>query len=125
MIIKYNKIIVVLGCFLLTCLSAEAETKQTVTINGVTSELAVTTITFDGDNVTLTFSDNTTQTEDMADVSIALEYSTSDGITEVLQTELAEGDQRVYNLKGQLVGNSLEGLRKGIYITNGKKVVVK
>ncbi len=125
MIIKYNKIIVTLGCFVLSCLSAEADTKQTVTISGVESTQTVTQITFDGDNVTLTFSDNTTQTEDMADVSIALEYSTSTGISEVLQTELADGDNRVYNLKGQLVGNSLEGLRKGIYITNGKKVVVK
>lgn len=31
----------------------------------------------------------------------------------------------VYNLKGQFVGNSLNGLQKGIYIQNGKKIVVR
>ena len=29
----------------------------------------------------------------------------------------------VYNLQGVKVGNSLEGLPKGVYIQNGKKVV--
>ena len=32
---------------------------------------------------------------------------------------------KVYNLSGQHVGNSLNGLSKGMYIVNGKKVVVK
>lgn len=32
---------------------------------------------------------------------------------------------RVYNLKGQYVGDSLEGLPKGIYIAGGKKYIVK
>ncbi|WP_025002041.1 M6 family metalloprotease domain-containing protein [Prevotella dentasini] len=34
-------------------------------------------------------------------------------------------DEKVYNLNGQYVGTSLDGLQKGIYIQNGKKVVVK
>lgn len=29
----------------------------------------------------------------------------------------------VYNLNGQYVGNSLEGLKKGVYVVNGKKVL--
>ncbi len=33
--------------------------------------------------------------------------------------------QGVYNLSGQKVGNSVQGLSKGIYIVNGKKVIVK
>lgn len=32
---------------------------------------------------------------------------------------------RVYNLNGQYVGNTLDGLAKGLYIMNGKKYVVK
>lgn len=32
---------------------------------------------------------------------------------------------KVYNMAGQYVGNSLEGLSKGMYIVNGKKIVVK
>lgn len=34
-------------------------------------------------------------------------------------------DAPVYNLQGQRVGNTLLGLRPGIYVQNGKKVVVK
>ena len=34
-------------------------------------------------------------------------------------------DAPVYNLQGQRVGNSLNGLRSGVYIQNGKKIVVK
>ncbi len=32
---------------------------------------------------------------------------------------------KVYNMAGQYVGNSLEGLSKGMYIVNGKKYVIK
>lgn len=34
-------------------------------------------------------------------------------------------DTRVFNLQGQLVGNSLNGLQPGLYIQGGKKVAVK
>lgn len=33
--------------------------------------------------------------------------------------------KRIYSLNGQYVGDSLEGLAKGVYIVNGKKVMVK
>lgn len=36
-----------------------------------------------------------------------------------------ENNAPVYNLQGQCVGNSLRALKSGIYIQNGKKVVVK
>lgn len=36
-----------------------------------------------------------------------------------------ESNAPVYNLQGQYVGNSLRALKSGIYIQNGKKVVVK
>jgi hypothetical protein len=32
-------------------------------------------------------------------------------------------DNRIYNLEGQMVGNDLEQLPKGLYIVNGKKVI--
>ena len=32
---------------------------------------------------------------------------------------------KVYNLNGQYVGTSLEGLAKGVYVMNGQKFVVK
>jgi hypothetical protein len=34
-------------------------------------------------------------------------------------------NSRIYNIAGQYVSNSLEGLSKGMYIVNGKKIVVK
>ena len=34
-------------------------------------------------------------------------------------------DSKMYNVSGQYVGNSLEGLSKGMYIVNGKKFIVK
>lgn len=36
-----------------------------------------------------------------------------------------ESNAPVYNLQGQCVGNSLRALKSGIYIQNGKKIVVK
>lgn len=36
---------------------------------------------------------------------------------------LTPSDNRIYNLEGQMVGNNLEQLPKGIYIVNGKKVL--
>ena len=33
-------------------------------------------------------------------------------------------DNRIYNLQGQFVGTSFEGLH-GVYVQNGKKVLVK
>lgn len=42
---------------------------------------------------------------------------------EIFDTE--ENNAPVYNLQGQCVGNSLSTLKSGIYVQNGKKVVVK
>lgn len=42
---------------------------------------------------------------------------------EIFNTE--ESNTPVYNLQGQCVGNSLSTLKSGIYVQNGKKVVVK
>lgn len=39
--------------------------------------------------------------------------------------DIFKGNNSVYNLQGVKVGNSLEGLSKGIYIQGGKKYVVK
>lgn len=49
---------------------------------------------------------------------------TATGI-EDLVIDGVKANGRVYNLNGQYVGNSLNGLQPGIYIQNGKKVVVK
>lgn len=54
------------------------------------------------------------------------EMSNTTGISTVIdgqEVDVTYG--RVYNLNGQYVGTSLNGLQKGIYVVNGKKVVVK
>lgn len=51
-----------------------------------------------------------------------------DGTTTGLEDLVIDGvkaNGRVYNLNGQYVGNSLNGLQPGLYIQNGKKIVIK
>ncbi len=46
------------------------------------------------------------------------------GITDLVD-ETANASGKVYNLQGVVVGNTTEGLPKGVYIKNGRKVIVK
>ena len=46
------------------------------------------------------------------------------GITDIAD-EAASASGKVYNLQGVVVGNTTEGLPKGVYIKNGRKVIVK
>lgn len=101
-----------------------ANNKQTVKIDGNVSDKTVTEITFDGDNVTLNYADNSSETKDMSLVSLSFSYDSTTEINKI--EEIKKSLQgKVFNLNGQLVGNSLEGLSKGIYIVNGKKVIIK
>ena len=58
----------------LFALVARADSKETVTVKGTVTGKFATTITFDGDNVTLVYDDGTTLTAPMDDVNIALSY---------------------------------------------------
>lgn len=108
---------------LLLSLHAVADNRQTLTINGRTVDKVVTQITFEGDNAVLTYSDNSTQMEDMELVSLAFEYDAT-GISAVEAKEQAVTG-KVYNLNGQMVGTTTAGLSKGVYIVDGKKMIVK
>ena len=101
-----------------------ANNKQTVKVDGIVSDKTVTEITFDGDNVTLSYADKSSETKDMSLVSLSFSY---DSTTEINKIEEVKKSLKgkVFNLNGQLVGNSLDGLSKGIYIVNGKKVIIK
>lgn len=120
-----NKAFCALLAALLSGSVACADTGQTVRVNGSVIDKFVTELTFSGDNVTMTFSDGT-QTEDMSLVTIDLTYTddTTTGVYE-FENKNTQDNLRVYNLNGQYVGNSLEGLAKGVYLVNGKKVVKK
>ena len=56
----------------------------------------------------------------IVDGKITLNVDDTDGITTV-KAENNEHDNRIYNLNGQCVESS----SKGIYIKNGKKIIVK
>ena len=45
--------------------------------------------------------------------------------TSVQNIQLFDAVTKVYSLNGQLVGSSLKGLSKGVYVVNGKKYIVK
>ena len=46
------------------------------------------------------------------------------GITDLVD-EAANASGKVYNLQGVVVGNTTEGLPKGVYIKDGRKIIVK
>ena len=46
------------------------------------------------------------------------------GITDMVD-DAANASGKIYNLQGVVVGNTTEGLPKGVYIKNGRKVIVK
>ena len=100
-----------------------AGSKQMVKIDGKVIEKTVSEITFDGDNVVLHYADNTSDNGDMSLVTLSFTYQTT-GISQVEGIKQAlQG--KVYNLQGQCVGKSPKGLSKGVYIINGKKVIIK
>lgn len=107
------------------CFGVWAEGKQTVTVNGLAVEKSVKKITFSGGNATLAYADGSEQTEDMGLLRLSFTYSQTTGISRFATAEPRPVVSRVYNLNGQYVGASLSGLPKGIYIVNGRKVVVK
>ena len=99
---------------------AYADNKQTVKIDGNVIDKVVTEITFEGDDVVLNYADNTSETKDMSLVTLSFSYSTTTGISQVEGIKQAlQG--KVYNLQGQCVGSSLQGLSKGVYIINGDR----
>lgn len=119
-----NKSIALIIGMAAMCLSASADNTQTVVVDGTTVNKNVTRLTFSGDDVVMTFADNTSQTADMSLVSINFSYSPSTAISRP-EVETENAVKKVYNLNGQYMGNSTEGLPKGLYIVNGKKMVIR
>ena len=102
-----------------------AKGEQTITINGLTIGKSAKKITFSGEKAMITYADGSKQTENMGLIQLSFTYSTNGGIKKIETTGQKLVDTRVYNFNGQYVGTTLNGLSKGVYIVNGKKVVVK
>jgi len=114
-----------ISCALISALAVQADDEkavQEVLIDNQVVAKEVTKITFEGDNAVLTFADNTQQTADMESVVINFSYNPT-GIGRV--NDNAVKDQKVYNLTGMHVKNTTDGLKKGVYVVDGKKKMIK
>jgi|GEM_PF-898095 len=113
---------------LLACgtLADRAESLLTTIVDGVPETRDLVKMTFDAkdpDIVTLHFADATTLDADMSLVNVLYDHSGSSAIEEI--TAESQANPGVYNLKGQRVADSAEGLVPGFYIINGQKTLVK
>ncbi len=108
---------------MLTCCSAlaMADGGQKVSIGGRTVEKNVTRIEFRGDNVILTYDDASTQTADMSEVEIQFDNATHVNSVSAQPKQAYPPGKPTYSLAGQRVKNP----SKGIYVQDGKKVIVK
>ena len=85
-----------------------------------------------GNNVTFKFTADNDDFEN-ADVKYKFTIEGEDGFDEAVNIEKIDGEVvnaaalegDVFNVAGQRVGTSIEGLSKGLYIVNGKKILVK
>lgn len=133
-----------MACLLSVAFTAQAGNVQTLVINGEKVEKVVARITFEGDNVVLTFSDQTAQTADMESVKLSFtpEDLTAIGTIRnaVNKTFSIEGlepgtEITVYNADGKQVLTThasedltilkMTSLKKGVYLMKAGKQVVK
>ena len=116
------KKVLFMACLLCCTAAAMADDAQKVNA----SELSK--VTFDGNKVILHYKNGTTANiEDMETVTIDFSSAPATSIDErtAITTQAGLEGKQVYNLNGQLVGNSAARLTKGVYIIDGKKVIVK
>ncbi len=86
----------------------------------------LTKITFNGNQIVLHYKNGTQQTvDDMETVTVDMSSATSIEERIAVSEKAGLEGKPVYNMAGQLVGNSTAQLNKGIYIINGKKVIIK
>lgn len=115
-----RKLISVASLALLSAtMTASADGGQVVTINGTKVDKTVGKMTFEGDNLVLTYSDNTTQTVDMASVTIA--FSVADAV-KALEKESADAPVNYFDLNGRQLKQAPQ---KGAYMVKKGNTVVK
>lgn len=119
-----NKTLTTLTLALAVSASAYAQdVKQVVTINGTANEKTVQTITFEGDNVNLLYTDGTSETADMEVVAISFEYEA----TSITVSSVAENGEakKIYDINGRQVRSTLDVLPQGVYIVKSANKSVK
>lgn len=99
-------------------LSANAENKQIITIGGQQVAKTAERLTFEGDQVVLHYSDQTTETADMQDVVIVFTVANA---LKVLESAEKDAPLSYYDLQGRLLKKAP---RRGAYIIKkGEKIV--
>lgn len=94
-------------------------TDDTATIHYL-GAASLTYLGYDTDAINFTcFADAT------ANVQLYRKLDTTSGITGVAATAATPMSSAVYTLGGSYVGSSLAGLPRGVYVSNGKKYIVK
>lgn len=119
-----KKKIIVMASLVGACINVLADTDQDVIIAGNMVEKSVTSLSFEGDNAVVTFAEGDQQTVDMGELSITLSYSEQTAI-ESVAIDTAPTTGKIFNVAGQYVGNVTKTLGKGLYIIDGKKIIVK
>jgi len=108
-----KKIVTLLLSLFLTVGTAFADNSQVVIINGQEVQKVATKITFSGDNATVSFSDGSSQTADMAQVVINLNVTTDIRKVETFSFNGLIGDVLT-------LSNVAEGTTVTIYDATGK-----
>lgn len=107
-------------------LAGRADSTVTTIVDGTPETRELVSMTLDPqdpDNVTLHFADASILKADLSLVNVLFDHSGNSLVEEILATPAEHPG--VYNLKGQRLGDSADGLAPGIYIVNGQKTLVK
>jgi len=113
------KLLSLIAAIALSTSAMAQNTTQTVIIDGMQTDKAVTEITFSGNDATLLFTDGTSQTVEASKVNISLNY-VSAGISGI-KADSNNQNSKCYNIGGQQVTEEYNG----ITIKDGKKTVSK
>lgn len=120
-----KNLFIVSAMLALSVCQVRAEMKQTVNIGHETTvDGFVKGITFDGDAAILVLEDGERLTVDkLEDLSLAFDYDGA-GINDV-NINGRPVKPLIYTINGTYKGNSMQGLKKGMYIINGKKTILQ
>lgn len=114
------KKILLLCSIMLMGLGMPASAEQAIDVSQISK------ITFEGDNVIVTYKDGSTPSGTFDMSEIVLDFS---NVTAAKRVEAARqfgiANKTIYNMQGQAVGNDISALTSGLYIVDGKKIIIK
>ena len=97
---------------------ASANAEQAIDVSQISK------VTFDGDNVIVTYKTGSPASYDMSE--IVLDFSKVTAVERVeAAMQFGVANKTIYNMQGQAVGNDISTLKSGLYIVEGKKIIIK